>query len=930
MLHFHTLSNAAEAIAYFRGPDYHFEGAEQKAYTLGKGAELLGLPHLADPEHFRALIENHHPFTGEKLTSAKREDRDFARDMTVSIVKSATLAATVGQDERIESAVERSLARMFAVMEKDAACRVRKGGKDHDRNTGNLVAFVFPHQTTRPIKGQPDPQLHWHVVMMNLTFDSTEHEWKAVQFRPLLKDSGYYNAVFRADLANELQGLGYEIRATKDAFELAAVPERAIKEFSRRTSLIEKTAEALGITRPETKAKLGATTREKKSAGKTWGDLMTGWESRLTPTELAQIREAASATKPHPLVIDNREALDWSLRHLLERKSVVPQRELLTTALRHGIGHVTLDGLHDELGKRKDLIRRDLGGQSLVSTQGVLSEEKRIVAFAVKGRGLYRPLASGQSRTTDLATPPAFGQAANQFRDVTKMVSHADSSRSGINQPVEGQNGPNLTAREHSAPILSVTQEAAVRHALSSRDRLILIRGAAGTGKTTMTKALLEQVNVPWVILAPSAEASRGVLRREGFSEAETLAKFLIDTPTQEKARNGLIVLDEASLAGAHDMARLIQVADSLNSRVLLLGDRRQHKSVARGDVLTLLEDRAGLPVAEVSEIRRQGGEYREAVKLASQGRVSDAFSKLDKLGWVKQGGDEQIAEDYTTAIRDGKSVLVVSPTHAEGDQVTAAIREKLKAEGKLKGEERTFESLVPLHLTGAEKGGGGRDQDAEVAVFHRTAKGFKAGERVRLRPGESVLPEAVAEAWSAYRADSLRLAAGDSLRITANGKDLTGTHRLNNGATYTVTGFTDTGNIKLNNGWTISKDFGHLAPGYAVTSHASQGKTVDVVLIAMGNQSLPAMGSEQFYVSTSRARHKAQIYCDDKEAVRDAIQREDKRFLASDLVRAPKKGVRDNLKRRVSFLRDLGSRLMDHARGHGLQKGRNAVHERD
>ena len=65
------------------------------------------------------------------------------------------------------------------------------------------------------------------------------------------------------------------------------------------------------------------------------------------------------------------------------------------------------------------------------------------------------------------------------------------------------------------------------------------------------------------------------------------------------------------------------------------------------------------------------------------------------------------------------------------------------------------------------------------------------------------------------------------------------------------------------------------------VTSHASQGKTVDVALIAMGNQSLPAMGAEQFYVSASRARHQTRIYVEDKQSVLDAIQRDDTRLLA-------------------------------------------------
>ena len=36
--------------------------------------------------------------------------------------------------------------------------------------------------------------------------------------------------------------------------------------------------------------------------------------------------------------LGNKEALDWSLRHLLERSSTVSQRELVTTALKHGMG----------------------------------------------------------------------------------------------------------------------------------------------------------------------------------------------------------------------------------------------------------------------------------------------------------------------------------------------------------------------------------------------------------------------------------------------------------------------------------------------------------------------------------------------------------------------------------------------------------------
>ena len=84
MMHFHTLTSAADAVAYFRAVDYHFQGAEARAYTAGKGADRLGLPHVADPAHMEALLKNTHPFTGETLTNARRPDRDIGRDMTIS------------------------------------------------------------------------------------------------------------------------------------------------------------------------------------------------------------------------------------------------------------------------------------------------------------------------------------------------------------------------------------------------------------------------------------------------------------------------------------------------------------------------------------------------------------------------------------------------------------------------------------------------------------------------------------------------------------------------------------------------------------------------------------------------------------------------------------------------------------------------------
>lgn len=855
MLHFHTLSDRAGAVAYFRSMDYHFEGAELRAYTMGKGAELLGLPHEASIDHFRALIDNHDPFTGEVLTAAKRSDRDFARDMTVSLPKSVSIAASVGGDGRIDAAVDRALERMFAVMERDSATRVRKGGKDENRNTGNLVAFVFAHDTSRPIGGEPDPQKHRHVVIMNLTWDQEEGQWKAVQFQPLLKDSGYYNAIFRSELARELNDLGYPVEKTKDAFEITGIPSSAIRKFSRRTALIEHLADTLGIKSPEAKAKLGSTSREYKSKGRSWEDLVDGWRRRLSPAELEAVDAVrGEAVGPLTSVDRSREALAWAVDHCFERQSVVEQRTLVREALRHGLGDVTVEGIYEELGKRKDLIRRKLNGRDVVSTQGIRKEEDAILKFAVDGRGRYAPLG-------------------------VKGAVVPETLELGKNKPP------------------SKSQAEAIRHLWTSPDRVIVWGGKAGVGKTDALKAALAKVRVRWRAFATQSGASRGVLRESGFDNADTLAALFKSREMQESVRGGLIVVDEIGQTGTEEFRKLTNLATELDARILVVGDHRQHKSVARGDVIRLLTEKAGLPVAEVNEIKRQSGEYRQVAELLSAGEVGTAFEKLNGMGWVKESGVE---DDYLAALKAGKTALIVAPTHAEGDRLTESIRERLKAEGKVK-DEREIRRLRPLNMTKPEV------QEAKK----------------RPEPGMVFIRDA------AYREETQAIGVGDILRSTAPIKDTEG-RRIDTGSVMEVTGWTEKG-IRVKTGSGLSRvlaaDVGHVRAGYVTTSQSGQGKTVDRMFLWAPAATFPAVRMDTAYTSGTRGREQLTVYTDDKEGLLQAAKREDHRLLASDLVRQPRNGLRQRLKKHLSFLRRVASLGRD--REHTIQPQLEIVHER-
>ena len=89
---------------------------------------------------------------------------------------------------------------------------------------------------------------------------------------------------------------------------------------------------------------------------------------------------------------------------------------------------------------------------------------------------------------------------------------------------------------------------------------------------------------------------------------------------------------------------------------------------------------------------------------------------------------------------------------------------------------------------------------------------------------------------------------------------------------------------MRLPGGKILPKDFGHFTLGYVDTSYSSQGKTVDRVFIAVGNQSLAAANQQQWYVSASRGREMAKVYVEDKGEVRAVIARGGQRLSAVEL----------------------------------------------
>jgi conjugative relaxase-like TrwC/TraI family protein len=842
-------NSGAGAKSYYSTADYYTEGQELTGVWRGQGAARLGLTGRVEQAAWDALCDNRDPNTGLPLTVRRKQNRTCGYDFNFHVPKSISLLYGLTRDQRILDAFRASVDDTMHLMEAEMKTRVRKNGKNEDRISGNFVYGEFIHFTSRPVDGVPDPHLHAHCFVFNSTFDQEENRWKAGQFKGQKQDAPYFEALFHSTMARRIAELNLPVMRTKKGWEIASLSKATLDKFSRRTALIEKEAKAKGITDAEQKSELGAKTRARKDKQLSMDDLRKEWMARLASDEQSGISELEQRIGDTPFLenLDRaQEAALLAIDHCLERKSVVPERTLLAEAIRRSIGDAKAETT-ERIVKQQPLILAEREGRRFVTTIEVLAQETQMIAFARNGRGSCPRLGSG----------------------------HHVFKRNWLN---EGQ-------------------KRAVEHILNSTDRVMLLRGAAGTGKTSLMLEAVEGIEAHHhkvFTFAPSAEASRGVLASEGFKDAQTVARLLQDQSIQESVRNQVIWIDEAGLLGAKATAEVFDLADKFDARVILSGDRRQHSSVERGAALRLLENEAGLVPAEIKEIQRQKGEYRKCVQALSEGHTAEGFAKLEQLGWIREVPEleryELLARDYIAAIEAKKSALVISPTKLEGEWVTAEIRSELKRLGKIGSDERSFSVLTNANLTQAERADGVNYAPSDVLLFHQNAKGYRKGDRVVV--GQDALPLDQAARFQAYHASTLSIAPGDIVRITRNGKTADERHALNNGSRYTVKGFTREGDIRFTNGWTVAKDFGNLASGYVVTSHASQGKTVDRVFVAQSSQSYPASSREQLYVSVSRAREQAVIFTDDKASLLEAVCHSDDRLTATEFVGERERGT--------------------------------------
>lgn len=869
--------NLKHAKAYFREHlcvgDYYAEGQKVTGHWLGHGAEMLGLKDPVNEKEFLRMCEGLHPKTGKKLTqrrnSNRRENgksvanRRVFYDFTFSPPKSVSVVALL-QDERIVAVHDRAVRAAMAELERYAETRVRRSGRYADRVTSNIVAAAFRHDTSREL----DPHLHTHCVVLNATFDPEEQRWKALEAAGMYRAQKLAENCYYHELCRGLRKLGYAIESNTRDFEIKAVPRSVIERFSKRRQQIDaetKRRIARGEVRGNVKdarEQIARDVRKRKSHESSSDRLRADWQRQLEPSERAALRGLRVGSSAQPAGITVTDAVAWAEEHLFERRAVVDEFELIAAALARGRGGDFDVGALREAIRRRDYVREN--ESTKLTSRDVLRCELAIVFAARDGVAAHAPLAP-------------------KFEPGAKLLSE---------------------------------QEAAVRTILGSRDFITIFRGGAGTGKSFALREVQRELVAagrPVVVVAPQRQQVTD-LTTDGLP-AQTVAHVLT---TKQIPRDAVIVVDEAGQIGAKQMRDLIVLARQHRGRLILSGDTRQHGAVAASDALRAIEAYGGVTIAEITTIRRQDpshgrsraertaiARYRAAVKAAAAGEVKTSFELLDRLGCVRELSDPDrravLAAEYVAAFAPKESALVVAQTWAEVRAVNETIREQLHAAGAL-GRSSTVTAFQAADATVAQKRDPAFYQSGQSAFFLRRYGRFAKGEIcaicganergvVLMKDGRrSTLSFRYAERIVVANPVSMPLASGDRLQLKFNGKSVEGA-ALNNGELVTVRTMRRNSEIVVEAAdgtkKTLSPSQRLFNRGYAVTSYASQGKTVDTVLFADASNRA-ATSSKQWYVTISRGRKRVVVFTPDKEALRMAAQRAGDRELAIELKQSP------------------------------------------
>ncbi|MTE24735.1 MobF family relaxase [Microbacterium sp. ZXX196] len=818
--------------------EYYLEGGTALAELAvsGHDGEVIETRTL-DPEGYSAWVDWIDPITGTTMGTPRvasdrsKESPRFA-EMVINASKSLSIAAALHPE--VSDALDAA--------QQDAASEIRRWLAEHSvtrvgsRNAREIVpvqqlqTVTVAHKTSRA----GDPHRHIHFQIGTRVYAAGK--WRALDTAALFKQQGTIRALGTAiiaahpQLASVLDQHGLTLdSATGEVAELepfnvvmskrGAQVERNLARFEAEWETGHPGEEPGPVVRARLKAKAWEHERPGKKPAVLGSE--AGWRAELEDAGYTQNLPRARCTAP--VALDELHIEEIASR-ALDRCAAGASAWTVHTVREHVTRITTEYGVQAAPRELRDFVQlaTQLAAENCFSVLPPDTPTPEHVAHLTSLR-----VVAAETELRDLLTARA-EQSRHRMPDV-----HDLAVRAGLDDDQE------LAAST-----------------VASANPLVVIEGAAGSGKTTMLKTAIaaataegrstrvvtptkkaadvaaQELGIPTDSVAALVYAhgvrwnSDGVWTRlrPGDTDPETGRTYRGPVTEARLAKGERVVVDEAGMLDQDSALALLRIADEADATIALIGDRAQLPAVGRGGVLDFAA-RLTPAVVDMTSLHRFTDDAYAVLTLDLRRGHNPAaiFDQLNAIGLIELHESDDGMQEAIAKFACPEDAI----TAATNDEARA-LNERIRAERVERGE-----------------------VDDVRTVFGNDELPIGAGDVIQTRRNESTLVVASRQTWTVQH-------VGDdgalSVVETVNGRRYQRTMTLP--AEY------------------VTKD-AHLA--YAVTAYGVQGTTVNASHTVLTD----ALDAAGIYVGMTRGRetntlHVVATDCDDaKQQFVDALVRD-------------------------------------------------------
>ncbi|MGS2937497.1 conjugative transfer relaxase/helicase TraI [Escherichia coli] len=759
-----SISSIKGDAGYYSHEDNYYASGSLDSRWMGEGAEKLGLKGEVASADMDAVRQGKLPDGSDlsRMVNGVNKHRS-GYDLTFSAPKSVSVMALVGEDRRFIEAHNRAVAVVMQEVEKLVSARITEEGKTETVLTGNMVAALYNHDTSRDL----DPQLHTHALVFNATFAG--EKWRSLASDTRMKTGFSENLyatkialgnLYRSALREDVESMGFEtVAAGKNGlWELKDVP---VDVFSSRSQTIR---EAAG---PDASAKSRDVAALDTRQAKAWADpelLKADWRRRLADEKFdidGYIRQAQARVEVPGAVAGGHSGI-----HAPDLSGGASSGEIADEQVRKAVSD-TISALSEK--KVQFTWSEMLAGtvNRLPSAPGLFEQARAGIDAAIEGQRLIPLDREKGIFTSDI-------HLLNEL-SVHQLARTAIQEQTVLLFPERAQ--------ERDIPagdaVSVLTQDKSPVAILSGRG------GAQALRERTEDVAMMARSQGREVMVIAADGRSGQFMSESPHLAGHVMLRSQMNADTVLPVQ-GTVIVDRAERLSLKETVLLQEKALSAGAQLIFMDTENRQGT---GNALSVLEE-AGIP------------QYRFYSTQLPEVRLVSETDKRSRYS--------QLAQDYVRLSAEGRDVVAQVTGAREQQQLTDIIRESRREAGELGREQMTIRVLEPVwldsktrHQRDNYRAGMVMEQwDAEKKMMTRHTIDRVAeatNSLVLLGEDGSRLTLKVSQldgSWSLYRSRTLAVSEGD--RVRALGRELKGAIKAKE--PFTVTAL-ENGAIRLRSG---------------------------------------------------------------------------------------------------------------------------------